>query len=473
MAYQTESLLPIAKVDWRGKRRVDYRGILLLAFPLFLSNGVQAVLNLTDSWFIGRLSTDAIAAMGALYFLILVLFVLFGGVGMYVQTLVAQAYGEGKYHQAAQAVGAGFWGALLLTPLFVLLAISGVKLLKLFQFSPVVEQLAIDYWIPRLLGLTIAIINLGLTAFFNGVGRTTITLWVSIAIALLNVVLNESLMFQLGMGMAGAAWATTLSLMAGMVLFLWVFLSREIRQDFQSHRIWKPQWQAIRYLFAVGLPLGFLMTADLTGIAFFQIMQVKLGVVPGAATQVVMMLTSTAYMPTLGIAQAGTTLVGQSIGAGNRRWAKRLGNIAIALCVLYSISVNVLLAFNGQWLVPLFVTTTDAHVEAVIQLSQTLLWLAVVYNAFNALNIGSAFCLQGTGDVKVPSLFAVLLSWLGFVPLTHILTFEQGEGLVDFLPQLGVGIFGGWSAAILFTLLLSSFLFLRWRFGGWQKTSSR
>ncbi|MEO0828500.1 MAG: MATE family efflux transporter, partial [Cyanobacteria bacterium J06642_9] len=107
------------------------------------------------------------------------------------------------------------------------------------------------------------------------------------------------------------------------------------------------------------------------------------------------------------------------------------------------------------------------------QLSQTLLWLAVVYNAFNALNIGSAFCLQGTGDVKVPSLLAVLLSWLGFVPLTHSLTFEQGEGLVDFLPQLGVGIFGGWSAAILFTLLLSSSLFLRWRFGGWQKISSR
>ena len=218
MAYQTESLLPVAKVDWQGKRRVDYRGILLLAFPLFLSSGVQAVLNLTDSWFIGRLSTDAIAAMGALYFLILVLFILFGGSGMYVQTLVAQAYGEGKSHQAAQAVGAGFWGALLLTPMFVLLAISGAELLKLFQFSPVVEQLALEYWMPRLLGLTIAIINLGLTAFFNGVGKTTITLWVSIAIALLNVVLNEGLMFQLGMGMAGAAWATTLSLMAGMVL---------------------------------------------------------------------------------------------------------------------------------------------------------------------------------------------------------------------------------------------------------------
>ncbi len=469
MTYQTESLLPAAKVDVWGKRRVDYREILLLALPLFLSSGVQAVLNLTDSWFIGRLSTDAIAAMGALYFLILVLFVLFGGVGMYVQTLVAQAYGEGKPHQAAQAVGTGFWSALLLTPLFVVLAVSGAELLKLFQFSPTVEQFAIDYWTPRLLGLTIAIINLGLTAFFNGVGKTTITLWVSITIALLNVVLNEELMFQLGMGMAGAAWATTLSLMAGMMLFLWVFLSRNIRQDFQSHRVWNPQWPTIRYLFAAGLPLGFLMTADLTGIAFFQIMQVKLGVVPGAATQVVMMLTSTAYMPTLGIAQAGTTLVGQSIGAGNRRWAQRLGNVVIALCVIYAVTANVVLALNGQWLIPLFVTTTDGQVAAVIALSQTLLWVAIAYNAFNALNIGSAFCLQGTGDVRMPSLIAVFLSWLGFVPLTHILTFAPGEGLADGLPQFGFGVFGGWTAATLFTVVLSSCLFWRWRFGSCKK----
>ena len=407
--------------------------------------------------------------MGALYFLILVLFILFGGVGMYVQTLVAQAYGKGQPHQAAQAVGAGCWSALLLTPLFIWLAFSGAGWLRLFQFSPAVEQLAMNYWTPRLLGLAIAIANLSLTAFFNGIGKPKTTLGVSITIAVLNAILNEVLMFRLGMGMAGAAWATTISLTVGMVIFLCVFLSHKMRQRFQSHQVWKPHWLTIRYLFALGLPLGFLMTADLTGIAFFQIMQVKLGVLAGAATQVVMTLTSTAYMPTLGIAQAGTTLVGQSIGAGNRRWAKRLGNVAITLCVVYAIAVNVLLALNGQWLVPLFITTTDGQVESVIRLSQTLLWLAVAYNAFNALNIGSAFCLQGTGDVRMPSLIAVLLSWLGFVPLTHSLTFEQGEGLVGFLPQLGVGVWGGWSAAILFTVVLSSALFWRWRSGVWQK----
>ena len=107
MAYDTESLLPVLKVNARGKRCVDYRAVLMLAFPLFLNSGVQALLNIADSWFIGRISTDAIAAMGSLYFLIIVLFVLLGGTGMYVQTLVAQAYGQRKERLAAQAVWTG------------------------------------------------------------------------------------------------------------------------------------------------------------------------------------------------------------------------------------------------------------------------------------------------------------------------------------------------------------------------------
>ncbi len=463
MSVSVQRDLPAMRIGSQGKRRVDYRAFWLLAFPLFLNSGVQAILNLTDSWFIGRLSTDAIAAMGALYFLILVLVTLFGGVGMYVQTLVAQAYGNGDRDRAVRAVRAGCWCALLLMPLFVVLSFSGSTLLSFLQFSPAVEQLALDYWMPRILGGSIVIASLALTSFFNGIGRSAVTLKVAIAIALLNIVLNEVLMFRMGMGMAGAAWATTLSLLGGLLLLLAIFLSTQTRRRFRSHQVWAPQWKTIRHLFASGIPLGFLMTADLTGLALFQIMQVKLGVVPGAATQLVMVLTSTAYMPTLGIAQAGTTLVGQSIGAGSQRWAQKIGNVSISLCVLYAVSVNILIALNGQWLVPLFISSAGSQVEVVTALSQRLLWLAVIYNTFNALSIGSAFCLQGAGDVRIPSFLAIALSWLVYAPLTHSLTFGSSEGFVRFLPQLGWGVWGGWSAAIVFAVMISSLLRFRWQ----------
>ena len=83
--------LPALRLDEHGRRQVDLRRILLLAAPLFLNSAAQAVLSLTDTWFIGRISTAATAAMGATYFLVLVFILLAGGIGMGVQTLVAHA----------------------------------------------------------------------------------------------------------------------------------------------------------------------------------------------------------------------------------------------------------------------------------------------------------------------------------------------------------------------------------------------
>ena len=70
-----------------------------------------------------------------------------------------------------------------------------------------------------------------------------------------------------------------------------------------------------------------------------------------------MALTSMAYMPTIGIALAGTTLVGQSIGAGSREWANRLGNVIIATVRGADGLVAVLLLRGRAWVLPLFVSS--------------------------------------------------------------------------------------------------------------------
>ena len=79
--------------------------MIALAAPLFLNSGIQAVLNLTDTWFLGRISTNALAGVGAVYWFVIVFVLLFGGVAMAVQTLVAQAYGAGERMRAAPSHG--------------------------------------------------------------------------------------------------------------------------------------------------------------------------------------------------------------------------------------------------------------------------------------------------------------------------------------------------------------------------------
>ncbi len=468
-AATTMARLPALRLDMHGQRRVDYRAVVTLAAPLFLNSGVQAVLNLTDTWFLGRISTAAIAGVGAVYWFVIVFVLLFGGVSMAVQTLVAQAHGAGARGEAAEVAWTGMWTAFAMLPLFVLVAWSGAALLTLFPLASDVRAAAIEFWFPRMLGAVAGVALWTVTSFFNGIGRTGVTLVVMVAVSVSNAALNQLLAFELGLGVAGVAWATGAAQLFGVVLGLMLFLSAGVRREYGSHLHWRPRPRRMGAVLRLGVPMGMFPAVDLTGLALFQIMLAGLGAAAGAATQIVMMMTSIAYMPAIGIASAGTTLVGQSIGAGDRNWAARVGNAAIWLNVMYMGLVSLLLALAGPWLLPLFVTAQDAHAARVLEAARMLLWIAAAYQIFDGFNLGSGFCLRGAGDVRVPTLMVLLLSWLGFVPLVHMLSFAPGDGLVAFLPQFGLGAAGGWGALLLYTGMLGGVMYWRWRSGAWRR----
>jgi multidrug resistance protein, MATE family len=145
--------------------------------------------------------------------------------------------------------------------------------------------------------------------------------------------------------------------------------------------------------------------------------------------------------------------------------------------VIYMGAVGLVLALGGSWLVAQFVVDTGAVAAAqaheVARLGGTLLWLAACYQVFDALNMGSSFCLRGAGDVKVPTLMLLALSWGGFVPLVHMLSFAPGEGFTRALPHLGWGALGGWTAAVAYISTLGLMLFWRWRSGAWRRIALR
>ncbi len=100
-----------------------------------VNSAVQAVLNATDTWFIGRVSPAATAAIGAVYWPVLVFGLLFGGVGLAVQTLVAQAYGARRYARASQATWTALWASLFTVPLFVVLQSAGSRIFAPFGIA--------------------------------------------------------------------------------------------------------------------------------------------------------------------------------------------------------------------------------------------------------------------------------------------------------------------------------------------------
>jgi multidrug resistance protein, MATE family len=465
----TMKLLPGQTLNSSGRVRIDYVAVARLALPFMLNSAVQAVLNATDTWFIGRLSPAATSAIGAVYWPILVCLMLFGGVGLSVQTLVAQAYGAHRYTRASQATWTALWASLFTAPLFIALSLSGGWIFAPFGIPGETLRLALEYWFPRMLGAPLGIALWSLLGFFNGIGRPTITLWVTLSVAVANALLNQLFMFDLGMGIAGSAWATDAAQLIGVLTAAALFLNRETRTRYASHLATPLHLHAMLGQFKLGFPMGLLIAADILGFALFQLMQVRLGTVDGASTQIVMMLTSFCYMPAVGVAMAGTTLVGQAIGAHRRDWAFTVGNGIILIAVLYMGTIGVLLAAAGPWVLPFFTNAADPDATAVVARAGGLLWIAAGYQLFDGFNISSSACLRGAGDVRLPAIMVLALSWALFVPLAHSLSFSPGTGWVDWLPQFGMGAVGGWIAALAYVCCLGLMLFLRWWSGAWQR----
>jgi MATE family multidrug resistance protein len=462
-------LLPGQALSSTGRPRLDYRAVAALAFPFMLNSAVQAVLNATDTWFIGRLSPAATAGVGAVYWPILVCVLLFGGIGLSVQTSVAQAFGGRRYIRASQATWTAVWASLFTVPLFVLLALTGAPIFAPFDIPQETLRLALDYWYPRMLGAPLGIALWSLLGFFNGIGRPMITLWVTLSVAVSNALLNQLFMFDFGLGIAGSGWATDVAQLIGVAAAAVLFLGRALRQRYRSHLTTRLHARALLRQFKLGFPMGLLIAADILGFALFQLMQVRLGTVDGASTQIVMMLTSFCYMPAVGIAMAGTTLVGQAIGAHRRDWAFKVGNGIILMAVLYMGAIGVLLAAAGPWVLPFFTNRADPTAAGVVTRGCELLWIAAGYQLFDGFNISSSACLRGAGDVRLPAIMVLALSWLLFVPLAHSLSFAPGTGWVHWLPQFGMGAVGGWFAALIYVCFLGLMLFLRWWSGAWQR----
>jgi Na+-driven multidrug efflux pump len=237
--------LPAQKRDpVTGVVHVDYRAVAALALPLMANSSLQAVISLTDTWFIGHISTVAMAGMAAVYWVILLFLMLIGGVGLAVQTFVAQAEGSRRRSRASHATWVAMWASVLTLPFYAGLAWLGGPLLAPFGLPAEVQEQALAFWQPRMLGAPMGVMLWAILGFFNGISRPRITVMTTGLVAIVNGVLNWVFIFKLEGGIAGSAWATNISMGCGVLFAFGVFLRPDLRNLYKSHLTWRPEMRS-------------------------------------------------------------------------------------------------------------------------------------------------------------------------------------------------------------------------------------
>ena len=176
------------------------------------------------------------AAMASIYWLVFFFIVLLGGIGLAVQTFVAQSEGSCRRWRAAHVTWVALWGALATAPVFAGLAMYGGWLLSPFGLDEELKRLALEFWVPRMLGAPIGVALWGCIGVFNGISRPGVTVMTTALVAIVNAALNQLFIFELGWGIAGSAWATNASMTCGVGFALWMFLRLAPSSSIKTHR---------------------------------------------------------------------------------------------------------------------------------------------------------------------------------------------------------------------------------------------
>lgn len=337
------------------------RAILHLGAPAALAALFQAGFLVVDTFWLGRVGEVAIAAASTAGFVMWLAQTLGDGAAMGSGAVLAQEVGAGHGMESELASGAGLvlavWGSILVMSAGLVLA---PPVFAFMETSPGVTAAGLCYLRIILMGMPAYFLFAWIAAVFRATGDATTPLRLLGVAAAVNLALDPLLIFGLGplppLGVAGAALATVASWLAA-VAAGWRMLGRlQLRPSLGVlFRPPAPIWRALR----IGLPLG--IEGALFSLIYIVLTRITTGFGTGAvaALGVGHKLEVFNYFVCAGMGAAATTVVGQSLGAGDGRRAARAAWRTLFLTILPVGAVTVILVSWPAAAVRIFIPAPD------------------------------------------------------------------------------------------------------------------
>jgi putative MATE family efflux protein len=437
---------------------ISYRNIWRISYPLILSFLATSIINVTDTAFMGRISDVALGAtgLGGIYFLIFLMTAV--GLGIGAQIIMARYHGEGNLPRIGRVFDH-------LIYLMVFLGISmiglhfliGTTVLDLVIESDNILEACVDYMDIRALSFVPAFLAVGYRSFLTGVSSTRAISYASGIMAALNVVFNYLLVFgNFGfprMEIEGAAWASVMSEISGLLFFMiWVRWKR-FGLEFSAFQFNNPDFAVIRNMLKIGFPIMIQHVVALTSWLTFFLMIEGMGERALAISNVVRGAYSILMIPMIGIAQATQTLVSNVIGQGGTELVPKLIWRLVVTCVGSSFVIMILNYINPELTLSIF--TNDA---SLVQESLPIIPIISISILIFALGVVLLSVVSGTGNTRT-TLFIEVATLVLYLTYLYV--------VVHVIPSSLEVV---WSSEFVYFIFISIFAYGYIRTGKWKNT---
>jgi MATE family multidrug resistance protein len=443
------------------RSEVSLRHLAAIAFPMIVSQGSETIMLFFNRYFVSFLGSDHIPASmsGGLSQYVFTAF--FTGIVGYVNALAAQYHGAGKDERGVQSVSQGLWLSLAFTPM--LLALIPLVHRGFAWAGHTDAQVALEFAYFRVLmfGSLLYLFQAVLTGFFVGIGRTRMVMIANVIGIFVNVPLNWALVLgRLGipsLGIEGAAIGTLAGTLCIVSILLAAYLRSPEWRAYGGPGAWRFQWDLAGRLLRFGTPAGAELLVNV--FAFNVFVQLMHGYGPAVASAVTITFNYdlVAFIPMLGIGSAVTALVGQRIGAGDLPGARRTAFLGLRVAWSYAGVMMIAFVAGAPVLVRVFAHGFTSADEAILPLAETLLRLAAVYTLADATQVVFSGALRGAGDTTWVMIISGILHWLLAVAAFILIRIVVLSPVAVWLVYIG------------FVVSLGVSMWLRHRFGGWER----
>ena len=434
--------------------------LVQFSIPLLIGNLAQQLYNTVDSIVVGKYIGDtALAAVGTAGPILNLLLVLFMGIATGASILASQYFGAKDRETLSRVVGT----TIVLTvasSLFVMVVgyFASPFLIGLMTPPADVGEGAIIYLQIIFLGILGGGAYNILSGVLRGIGDSVYPLLYLALACVLNIILDILFVARFGMGVAGVAWATIIAQFISGALCL-IRLTRLKNIIDVNRRTLRPDKALTLRLTRLGLPSGVTQGLFSMSAIVVQSLTNSLGTAMIAANVAVMRVDGFAMMPNFTYGIAGTTYVGQNIGARSLERARRGIRDLLKLAVGTAAVLVACILLFGHFLMGMFTNT-----EEVISIGISgLRWLSLGYIAF-AVTCSLQGAMRGAGETMIPMWISIINTIVIRLPLAYLLAYlTRCEAWPNGRPM---ALFSSLLIAWLIGMALTVFA---WRKGTWKR----
>ncbi len=424
------------KENKMGTMKVS-RLVLTMGLPMILSMVLQALYNVVDTVFVinmGEEGTLGNLALSAAFPVQILMIAIGVGTGVGLNAMLSKNLGEKNQETVNKVAGNGIFLGLVFYLVFLLFGLFlSEPYMRLMANDPKVIEMGTQY---LRICCCISIGSIGFAVaerFLMATGKTQLSMISQVTGALVNILLDWVFIYPLGMGIAGAAYATVIGQVASLMMALLIHYT--CNKEINGHpKYIKPSWKIIKNVYRIGLP-AFLMQAMLSLMMFGVLLII--GTISDEHVRnllsgsygIYYKLMQIALFASFGLSNALISIVSFNFGMGNQKRLNEAILWGIIDSLIVALFITLLYEILANQISELFALTVaeDATISKndIIQTCVKALRICAIGYVFMAFSVSIQGILQGFSRVFSPLLISLLRLIVFVLPVAYLFTLSH------------------------------------------------